>query len=299
MLVFPSFSCRNYNNSVLVPFTSILVVVVHMMTTSMNSQPAANALQPLPPPRPVSTRSQSDNCNNILVYVVFGRPGAGKSTVAERAAGLINSSRRECKQQRQRSSSTTMIGTDRHSRDELMEGFCLALDLDVCVPDWMRENFGRGMYPTLAERTAFASEACDYVEKHLKVGSDASIGNNECLASCIVSFSFVNTDLRDVFRSRFPTATWILIDTTEEEAAKRIRERENHFYKGSNPVGQAGREATNQGSGDDIDNSEWNFAPVDFPHVILRGDASIEENAQTVAQEILTNVRNRATQENQ
>merc|ERR1711924_122109 len=52
------------------------------------------------------------------------------------------------------------------------------------------------------------------------------------LLSVIVSFSFVNTDLRDIFRSRFPNAEWILIETGQEECNKRINERKGHFYKG-------------------------------------------------------------------
>ena len=65
--------------------------------------------------------------------IIFGRPGAGKSTIADRlvthpdADGAYN------------------------------------VDLDVCVPQWMRDNFAKGVYPTLAERQAFASDAADYV----------------------------------------------------------------------------------------------------------------------------------------
>ena len=95
--------------------------------------------------------------------IIFGRPGAGKSTIAERlvahpdADGAYN------------------------------------VDLDVCVPQWMRDNFAQGIYPTLAERQAFASGAADYV-------STESDGKDAC---CVVSFSFVNVDLRDSFRARF------------------------------------------------------------------------------------------------
>ena len=51
-----------------------------------------------------------------LMVVIFGRPGAGKSTVAHAALELA--------QQR---------GIQ-----------CLGLDLDSCVPQWMRDNFANG-----------------------------------------------------------------------------------------------------------------------------------------------------------
>ena len=75
--------------------------------------------------------------------IIFGRPGAGKSTIAERlvahpdADGAYNA------------------------------------DLDVCVPQWMRDNFAQGIYPTLAERQAFASDAADYVSTESD-GKDAA-----------------------------------------------------------------------------------------------------------------------------
>jgi hypothetical protein len=51
----------------------------------------------------------------------------------------------------------------------------------------------------------------------------------------IISFSFVNTDLRNVFRQRFPHAQWVLMDTTEMEAQRRIEQRQGHFFKGQQP----------------------------------------------------------------
>ena len=39
---------------------------------------------------------------------------------------------------------------------------CLTLDLDVCVPDWMKENFNKGLYPTLAQRREFANDCVWY-----------------------------------------------------------------------------------------------------------------------------------------
>lgn len=43
----------------------------------------------------------------------------------------------------------------------------------------------------------------------------------------------MNTDLRDVFRSRFLSAMWALVDTNKSEADERIRTREGHFYNGA------------------------------------------------------------------
>lgn len=40
---------------------------------------------------------------------------------------------------------------------------CIGLDLDVCIPQWMKDNFSKGIYPTLKERQEFAKDCCDYV----------------------------------------------------------------------------------------------------------------------------------------
>ena len=106
--------------------------------------------------------------------IVFGRPGAGKSTIADRLVAHPDAN-------------------------------AYNLDLDVCVSQRMRDNFARGIYPTLVERQAFASDAADYV-------TTASAGKDAC---CVVSFSFVNDDLRDSFRTRFPGATWALVDASD------------------------------------------------------------------------------------
>ena len=79
--------------------------------------------------------------------IIFGRPGAGKSTIAERLVAPPDAN-------------------------------AYNVDLDVCVPQRMRDNFAKGVYPTLAERQAFASDAADYVRTE-------SAGKDAC---CVVSF---------------------------------------------------------------------------------------------------------------
>ena len=90
----------------------------------------------------------------------------------------------------------------------------------------------------------------------------------------LVSFSFVNTDLRDVFRERFPRAAWLLVDTTPTEASRRIAAREGHFY--------AGAAAEEEAAAD----SDWAFAPVAFEHARLDGAVSVRENADAIIAKI-------------
>ena len=168
---------------------------------------------------------------------------------------------------------------------------CVALDLDVCVTQLMRDNFGKGIYPTLEERKVFAIDACDYVEAQLTEICKQKEGTPDSICA-IISFSFVNTDLRYIFRERFPSAEWILIDTSEEECTKRINEREGHFYKGEIPAEDS--ETSDElpaEKDDDKDNSDWKFAPVEFPHVILDGFNSVEDNANKVVEKILEDMK--------
>lgn len=190
--------------------------------------------------------------------VVFGRPGAGKTTISDIAVRLL-------------------------SKQESLH--CVGLDLDVCVPQWMRDNFDRGVYPTLDERRNFALGACDYVDTKLKEQAESLQMDPDIIMTAIVSFSFVNADLRDIYRTRFPRAVWALLDTTENEAADRIRKREGHFFKGSL--------YTENKTKSPQDSSVWDFAPVTFPHMVLAGSNAIEHNSQKVADLILKEVSGR------
>jgi gluconate kinase len=175
------------------------------------------------------------------------------------------------------------LSSTRKDKEKNNEEKCvMALDLDVCVPQWMKENFAEGIYPNLQQRRAFAESACDYVEESIdKEKKSACCG----VASCLVSFSFVNSDLRDTYRLRFPSAQWVLIDTDEEEAQRRIESRQGHFYKGKKTLveGKADELTEKEEKVTNVvDNSEWNFNPVTFPHVVLDGTVPANENADIV-----------------
>ena len=183
--------------------------------------------------------------------VVFGSPGAGKTTVADTVVELMASEK---------------------------DFMCLGLDLDACVPQWMRDNFANGIYPTLKQREAFALDCCDFVDKQLLEKRN----NGASKLATIISFSFVNSDLRDVFRGRFPHAKWMLVDTSENVATRRINMRQGHFYTGEKKGASKHEESPSDGATDDADNSEWKFAPVSFDHVVLDGTEAVETNAKRV-----------------
>ncbi len=187
------------------------------------------------------------------VVIVFGRPGAGKTTIC----------------------------TTAFTKLQELKNVCLVIDLDVCIPNWMRENFAKGIYPTLNQRNEFALSACDYVDKEInKLGEKCIKDDNEKQPLILISFSFVNTDLRVVFRSRFPSAKWALVDVDDVTAQDRIEKREGHFYKGAPRTKEVVSKKSD--ASEEIDKSEWNFAPVDFEHVILDGLVSIDENVNIV-----------------
>lgn len=195
----------------------------------------------------------SESSSSIIV--VFGRPGAGKTTIATAAIKKFENEYVK-------------------DRDVVVNG----LDLDVCVPQWMKDNFSKGIYPTLEQRKEFAIGCCKYVRG--KLGEAAAVGSSH---ATIISFSFVNTDLRDIFRSNFPDATWILIDTSKEEAEKRINSREDHFYKGNTSKTSREEVATanadeNDKKEQDEDNNNWEFADVTFDHIVFDGGETVGKN---------------------
>ena len=152
---------------------------------------------------------------------------------------------------------------------------------------YLQDNFAKGVYPTLAERTEFMQGASDYVTDKINSAQNENQTDNKTLVP-IISFSFVNTDLRFEFRKRFPRSEWILINTSEELAEERILTREDHFYKGSGGSTQheegdtTTKTVESSDTHDDKDNSEWEFKPVDFPHVILDGNDEVSANAKKI-----------------
>lgn len=138
------------------------------------------------------------------------------------------------------------------------------------------------MYPTLKlkERAGFISDACSHVKSEINQKKTSKM-------IIIVSFSFVNTDLRTAFRDAFPRAQWILVDTDKNLAEERISAREGHFYKAESSSTNSDDEVTN--SCDDSkcaneDNSDWEFRPVDFPHTALDGCDTVEANAKRIVE---------------
>jgi gluconate kinase len=109
----------------------------------------------------------------------------------------------------------------------------------------------------LAQRMTFATDACNYVAKER------------------------DPDLRQMFRNRFPKSKWLLIDTSDEEAGNRIKQRTGHFYKGK--TSNAENELPEAERNDAGKNSDWAFAPVDFQHTIVDGMLPIESTARIVA----------------
>mmetsp|Transcript_11317 Transcript_11317/g.22366 ORF Transcript_11317/g.22366 Transcript_11317/m.22366 type:complete len:239 (-) Transcript_11317:54-770(-) len=228
--------------------------------------------RPVPPD--ASRGPPADPCP-VALYVLFGRPGAGKTTLATSlAASLL--------------------------RHHMNTG---VYELDDQIPDWMRHNFAAGVYPTAGERAEFAAGACAFLDREL-VSLASQRGRGAAAPVGIVSFSFVNDDLRDFFRMRFPSARWFLVDTDVETAGRRIRARSGHFYKivdgascGGNGSGGEGKKtkgvdknAESLSGSDRLPSSEWNFAPVKFPHVRLDGMAPVDENVTKIVECILKEI---------
>ncbi len=107
----------------------------------------------------------------------------------------------------------------------------------------------------------------------------------------------MNTDLRDHFRSRFPQAKWALVDVSDSTAQDRIDKREDHFYKGTpkeeGPKTEKELFEENQDTAKDEKavSSEWQFAPVDFDHIVLDGLLSIEGNADNLVEVLVQTMK--------
>jgi gluconate kinase len=206
----------------------------------------------------------------LKLFIIFGRPGAGKTTVSNIAFERLTKPRSAvegAKDLSTKADENPTIGQQ-----------LIRLDLDCFIPQWMKDNFSQGIYPTLQERQEFANSACDLVRQHCE----------KMRVSCaLISFSFVNTDIREVFRKAFPSSTWILMDTDEETAQQRIKQRKDHFFKGKRPVGATSATLSEviagSSSSPNVENTEWDFAPVIFDHIVLNGKDNVETNASKIA----------------
>ena len=213
--------------------------------------------------------------NYLILRHTHFRPGAGKSTTAVEAVRLLDNSgyRSAC------SINDSLSTEERHQ-------YYLALDLDICVPQWMRDNFSNGLYPTPSQRVEFMKGACIYVKDEMEAAQQrisTTTQHHKQQLIVIISFSFVNTDLRTEFRNSFPFAQWILVDANKQLAEERILSREGHFYKNA----ESNNEDTTGGSNkedseDNNDISEWEFQPVDFSHLSLDGCDAVEVNAKRI-----------------
>jgi adenylate kinase family enzyme len=210
-----------------------------------------------------------DETSNPTIFVIFGIPGAGKTTIAKYVVQEMLT----------KNSALDGICLDRTRQRKILH-----LDLDDCVPAWMRTNFAQGIYPTLEQRHEFAASCCTYVNESIqkKVSSSHYERRQQEQMIVLVSFSFVNEDLRRNFRQHFPNSYWILIDTCEEEAQRRIRLRAHHFYKGKPHTDSMSNHGKPNSAVNDNDNNEWKFSPVIFPHAVVNGHKAIEVTSSEI-----------------
>merc|ERR1711933_117052 len=91
-------------------------------------------------------------------------------------------------------------------RDEIFSSSkVINIDLDICIPSWMKINF--------------IETACSHVQLQIykmKSQSQSSI------IFVIITFSFINDDIRYIFRQKFPYAIWVLVDVSEELSQERM-----------------------------------------------------------------------------
>jgi gluconate kinase len=190
--------------------------------------------------------SSSSSSASIPIFVIFGRPGAGKTTIAS-----------EIQKQPQILPASINQGNTTTAAHHSF----LHIDLDVCVSQKMKDGFSSGIYPSSTERINFMDKACDFVKGCIDTRRSG------CNA-CIVSFSFVNSDLRHAFRRRFPHSKWILVEASPVLAQNRITRREGHFYKHKDD--------------NTLKGSEWDFAPIDFECFSVRADNPVNANVALI-----------------
>ena len=271
---------------------------------------------------------KTSKCKHI--FILFGRPGSGKSTIAEAIVNqrmpYATSNQKMNIQSKQSNEMIPSINTSFH---------LLHLDLDVCIPEWMKINFTNGIYPTLKQRLDFASICCQYIMTEITTNTDNNHHHdhdhdhdhdqNHLERIVLISFSFVNTDLRDYVQqffneSKLFTLHWILMDTSQNDANYRIATRKNHFYGSQNISDNESKtmlddntstntninehkddanDASNTNNANNASNtndtndtgvtkvtSDWDFAPVLFDHLRLDGLLPVQENANIVLQHI-------------
>jgi hypothetical protein len=102
---------------------------------------------------------------------------------------------------------------------------------------------------------------------------------NKNISKCIVSFSFVNNDMRCIFREKFPSSKWILLDTSDEIVSLRISQRKGHFYDGEVVDKMKNIHMYNTYK---VDNLESNFEAIDYDHFIINGEDPIEFNVNKI-----------------
>ena len=123
----------------------------------------------------------------------------------------------------------------------------------------------------MEERADFMQEACKYIDNTIR----STKFDRTKQKVIIISFSFVNTDLRDIFIRSFPSAKWILINTNDALAEIRLAAREKHFYKGA---------PKNVGD-------EWKFAKVSFDHLDIDGSQTADKNTNKIVNLIVSETK--------
>lgn len=135
--------------------------------------------------------------------VLFGRPGAGKTTTAKAIQDM-----------------------------KAENGIKLVpFELDPYVPKEIIDVFMAGGYPSVEMRVAFVEKCTEIVKAIRETLAEATEGGSTLKVGLLVIQAFPHEDMRAVYRAAFPDAEWFLVDTADEVAGERVRAREGHFYK--------------------------------------------------------------------